>query len=147
MVASPPGPSFFGTRLMVVLLAFEDFVLSHLYYYWCSRAFGPGDYHFDLTEVPTLWVHLYSFLLPFGGTGNFSSGMTLLHHINLCCWYLIPSGVETTYDLQGLSPVWIFSVAGCHRLTLLPSVAILTAGLGVVVAPWHGHHPQHISAP
>ena len=28
----------------------------------------------------------------------------------------------------------------------MPSVAILAAGLGVVVAPWHGHHAQHIPA-
>ena len=29
----------------------------------------------------------------------------------------------------------------------MPSVAILAAGLGVVVAPWHGHHVLHISTP
>ena len=59
----------------------------------------------------------FSHLLPFGGTGNFSSSMTLLHHFNLCCWYLVPSGVDTTYYLGGLSPGVDISVAGCHRLT------------------------------
>ena len=29
----------------------------------------------------------------------------------------------------------------------MPSVAILSAGLVVVVAPWHGHHVLHISTP
>ena len=29
----------------------------------------------------------------------------------------------------------------------VPSVAILVAGLGVVVVPWHGHHAQLIPAP
>ena len=28
----------------------------------------------------------------------------------------------------------------------MPSVAILAAGVGVVVAPWYGHNVQHISA-
>ena len=43
-------------------------------------------------------------LLAFGGTGNFSSGMTLLHDINLFHQYLAPSGVDITYDLGVLSP-------------------------------------------
>ena len=30
---------------------------------------------------------------------------------------------------------------------MMPSVAILSAGLRVVVAPWHGHHVPHISTP
>ena len=29
----------------------------------------------------------------------------------------------------------------------MPSVAILAAGVGVVVAPWHGNHVLHISTP
>ena len=29
----------------------------------------------------------------------------------------------------------------------MPSVAPLAAGLGVVVALWHGHHAQHIPGP
>ena len=29
----------------------------------------------------------------------------------------------------------------------MPYVAILAAGLGVVVTPWHGHHAQYVSAP
>ena len=53
----------------------------------------------------------------------------------------------STYDLEGLSPGVDISVAGCHMLTSGVSVAILAAGFGVVVAPWYGHHTQHISAP
>ena len=98
VMASPPGTSLVG---------FGGFSNGHLYYYWCSRVFRPGDYHFHLTEVPTLWVHLYAYLLPFGGTGNFSSSMTLLHHINLCCWYLVPSGVYPHMTWEGSHLVWI----------------------------------------
>ena len=29
----------------------------------------------------------------------------------------------------------------------MPSVTILSAGLGAVVAPWHRHHVPHISTP
>ena len=42
-------------------------------------------------------------LLAFGGTGNFSSDMIRLHHINLFHQYLAPSGVDATYDLGLLS--------------------------------------------
>ena len=34
------------------------------YYYWCSKGCGPEDYHFYLTGVPVLWVHLYSHWMP-----------------------------------------------------------------------------------
>ena len=116
MVASHPGSSFFGTRLMVgfgglnnkpplLLLVFKRFwtwVLSLLFE--CS----------SLLIMRSLMITLV--VLP--GTGNFSSGITLLHNINLCCWYLAPSGVDTTYNLGVFSPGVDIYVVGCHRLTL-----------------------------
>ena len=53
-------------------------------------------------------------LLAFGGTGNFSSGITLLHNINMFL-FLVPSGVDTTNDLGVFSPGVDITVAGCHR--------------------------------
>ena len=98
------------------MVGFGILVLSHLYYYWCSRGFGPGDYHLHLTEVPTLWVHLSSHLLPLVVLGILSSSITFLHHINLCCWYFVPPGVDPHMIWEGSKLVWI-SGAGCHRLT------------------------------
>ena len=57
-------------------------------------------------------------LVAFHSTVNFSSGITLLHNINLCCWYLAPFGVDITHNLGVFSPGVDISVAGCHRLTL-----------------------------
>ena len=53
-----PSLSFVCTRFSV------GFWVSYLYYYWCSVGCGPGDYHFYLTEVTVLWVHLYSHWMP-----------------------------------------------------------------------------------
>ena len=57
-------------------------------------------------------------LVAFGDTGNFSSGITLLHNINLYHWYLASSGMDNTYDLGVFSPCVDITVADCHRLTL-----------------------------
>ena len=51
-------------------------------------------------------------LVAFGGTGNFSSGMTFYYHINLFHQFLAPSGVDTTYDLGVLSPGVDITVVG-----------------------------------
>ena len=85
-------------------------------------------------------------LVAFWWHWQFSSGMTLLHHINLCCWYLVPSGVDPHMTWERSHLVWIslwLVAIGWH---LVLYVAILAAGLGVVVTPWHGNHALHISA-
>ena len=113
VVASPPGTSFFGTRLMVGFGGFSTeppLLLSVLKGFW---TWGLSLSH----EVPALWVHLYLHLLPLMVLSIFSSSMTLLHVINLFHHYLAPSGVDTTYDVGVLSPGVDISVAGCHRLT------------------------------
>ena len=61
MVASPPGISFFGTRLMV---GFGGFSTEPPLLLLVLKGFGPGDYDFHLTEVLALQVHLSSHLLP-----------------------------------------------------------------------------------
>ena len=63
-----------------------------------------------------LWVHLSSHLLRLVVLGIFSSSVTLLHDINLLHHYLAPSGIDTAYDLQVLSPGVAMSMAACHRL-------------------------------
>ena len=85
-------------------------------------------------------------LLPLVALATFHQVSLFCHNISLFHWYLAPSGVDNTYDLGDFSPGMDITVAGCHRLTLGAFVAILAAGVGVVVAPWHGHHAQHISA-
>ena len=57
-------------------------------------------------------------LVSFSGIGNFSSGITLLHNINLFHWYLSLFRVGTTYDLGVLSPDVDINVAGGHRVML-----------------------------
>ena len=87
-------------------------------------------------------------LVAFGGTWHFFlSSMTFLHPINLCCWCFVLSEVDPHMIWEGSHLVWIslwLVAIGWH---MMPSVAILSAGLGVVVAPWHGHHVLHISTP
>ena len=57
-------------------------------------------------------------LVAFGGTGNFSSGITLCCNINLFCQCLAPSGVVTTYDLGVFSSDVDITETACHRLTM-----------------------------
>ena len=116
MVASPQGTPFFDTRLMVgfgELNTEPPLLLSVLKEFW--------DWELSLPfECSLLLIRrsLMITLVASHSTGNFSSGITLLHNITLCCWYLAPSGVDTTYDLGLLSPGLDITVAGCHRLTL-----------------------------
>ena len=56
--------------------------------------------------------------IAFGGIGSFSSGITLLHNINLFHCYVAPFGVDTTYDLGVFSPGVDITFASCHRLML-----------------------------
>ena len=105
MVASPPCTSFFGTRLMAGFggLSNEPVLVFKGFWTW--------GLSLSLDEVPALWVHLDT-LVAFGGTGNFSSGMTLLHDINLFHQYLGPSGVDTTCDL-GVLPLGVGITVAC----------------------------------
>ena len=57
-------------------------------------------------------------LVVFGGTGNFSSGMTLLlHNINLFHQFFAPCRVDTIYGLGVVSSGIGITIAGWHRLT------------------------------
>ena len=86
-------------------------------------------------------------LLPFGGTWHpfLQYDFTPPHQPMLLVFCTIWG--RSTYDLGGLPPGVDISVAGCHKLTLMPSVPILSARLVVVVAPWQGHHVLHLSTP
>ena len=72
---------------------------------------------FDCSSL-LIWQALILKLVAFGDTGNISSGITLCHNINPFCYYLAPSGMDITYDLDMFSPGVDITVAGCYRLTL-----------------------------
>ena len=116
MVASLSGTSFFDTRLMKDFggLSIEPpLLLSVLMGFWTwglSLPFGCNSLLIRRALKLTL--------VAFGGIGNFSSGITLHHNINLFCWFLAPSGMDITYNLGVFSPGVDITVAGCHRLTL-----------------------------
>ena len=76
-----------------------------------------GSLSLDCDVYPTNGAPLLT-LVSFGGTGNFSSGITLCHNISLFCQHLASSGVDTTYGLRVFSPGVDVTVASCHRLTL-----------------------------
>ena len=114
MVASTPGASFFGTRLMV---GFGGFSTEPPLFLLVLKAFWTWGLSLSLTEVLAQWVYLSSHLLPLVVLGIISSSMTLFRHIYLCCWYFGTLWVDTTYDLGVLSPGVGISVAGCNRLT------------------------------
>ena len=145
MVASPPGTSFFGTRLMAGfggLSTEPPLLLLVLKGFWTWGLSLPF-------ECSSLLIRrsLMITLVAFSGIGNCSSGITLLHNINLCSLVFgtilrwIPLMTWECSYLVWIS-LWLVAI-GCHWV---PSVAILAAGVGVVKAPWHGHHAQYISA-
>ena len=60
-------------------------------------------------------------LTAFGETGNLISISNQVSHcdnINLLLLYLVPSGVDTAYDLGVFSPIVDITVAGYQGLTL-----------------------------
>ena len=91
MVASLPGISSFGTRLMA---GFGGFTTEPFLLLLVLKGFQTWGLSLS-PEVHALCVHLYLHLLPLVVLGIFSSSMTLLHVINLFCHYLAPSGVDT----------------------------------------------------
>ena len=109
------------------------------------RGFGPLRLsHFHLTEVPALWVHLYSHWLPSVALATFHQ-VSLFATTSTCftsIWHHLAWIPHMTWECSHLVWISLWLVAiGCH---LVLSVAILTAGVGKVVAPWHGHNAQHI---
>ena len=113
MVASPPGTSFFCTRLMVGFGGFSietPFIING-----AQGVLDLGTITVPYRGACTMGAPIFT-LVAFCGIGIFSSSMTLLHNINLFYQYLASSGVDTTYDLGVLSTGVDISVAGCHRL-------------------------------
>ena len=46
-------------------------------------------------------------LVAFGGTWHPFIQYYYLHHINLCCWYFVPPGVDPHMIWEGSQLVWI----------------------------------------
>ena len=101
-----------------------------------------GTITFTLMRCPHYGCTYLPHLLPLVVLDILSSSMTFLHPINLCCWYFVPSGVDPHMIWEGSHLVWISLWLAIHW-HMMPSAAILSAGLGVVVAPWHRHYPAY----
>ena len=115
--------------------------MSHLYYYQCFMGFWTCGLSCPF-ECRSILIRsaLILTLLAFGGTSNFSSGITLCHNINPFCHYLAPSGMDITYDL-GVFPHGVdITVTGCHRLTLGAFCSQTGCWGSSGGSPWHGHH-------
>ena len=143
MIASPSGTSFFGSRLMVGFggLSIEPpLLLSVFMGFWTYGLSCPFECRSILIRSALILT-----LLAFGGTSNFSSGITLCHNINPFCHYLAPSGMDITYDL-GVFPHGVdITVTGCHRLTLGAFCSQTGCWSSSGGSPWHGHHACHVS--
>ena len=113
MVASPPGISFFGTRLMVGFGGFSvepPLLLSVLKGFWTwglSLSLNWGAH--------TMGAPIFT-LVAFGGTWHpfiqydFSPSHQPVLLVLCTIWG------RSTYDLGGFPPGVDISVAGCHRL-------------------------------
>ena len=122
----------FGARLMVGFrgLSIEPSVLlSVLQRFWTWELSLPLE-HSLLLIGGALTLRLVAF----GGTSNFSSGITLCCNISLFCRYLAPSLVDTTYDLGLFALSVDITMAGCHMLTLGAFWSHLAAVVEVMVA-------------
>ena len=144
MVASPPGTFFFGTRLMAGfggLNTEPPLLLLMLKGFWTWGLSLPFERSSLLIRRSLMihWMPLVA-LATFPLVPLFSTASTcftgIWHHLGLK-----PHMIWECSHLLWISPQLVV-IGGCW----VPSVAILAAGVEVVVAPWHGHHAQHISA-